>query len=89
MSRYWNIQRLYTHPFFARHKPHFCPKCKAEMELIQCSKIVNPKSEEASKFDFDGMVGNTKLIWDEFRCPKCGFQISIEDMRALEKERKY
>ena len=59
------------------------------MELIQCSKIVNPKSEEASKFDFDGMVGNTKLIWDEFRCPKCGFQISIEDMRALEKERKY
>ena len=84
-----NFSRIYTHPFFARHKPHFCPKCKTEMELIQCSKIVNPKSEEAAGFDFDGMFGDTKFISDAFQCPKCGFQISIKDMRALEKVRKY
>lgn len=84
-----NFSRIYTHPFFARHKPHFCPKCKTEMELVQCSKIVNPKSEEAAGFDFDGMFGDTNFIWDEFQCPRCGHQISIQGMRALEKKRGY
>ena len=84
-----NFARLYLHPFFARRKPHFCPKCKTQMDLVKCSKIVHPKSEEAVRFDFDDMIGTTKFIWDEFLCPKCGHQISIEAMYAFEKARKY
>ena len=90
--RHLAIERIFTNPFFARFKPHFCPKCKAQMELVKCSRIVHSKSEEALYFDSKSVESSyifedVKFIWDEFKCPKCGFQISIEDMKALEKKR--
>lgn len=34
------------------------------------------------------MIGNVKFIWTEFQCPVCGKQISIDDMKRIEKEQK-
>lgn len=31
------------------------------------------------------MIGNVKFIWTEFKCPHCGKQISVEEMKQIEK----
>jgi hypothetical protein len=60
------------------------------MKTIKVSKIVNSNSSEAKKFDFDNgenfMLGDVKFIWNEFVCLKCGFQISVKDLRQIDKE---
>ena len=31
------------------------------------------------------MIGNVKFIWTEFKCPQCGKQLSVEEMKQIEK----
>ena len=53
---------------------------------------MNSRSPEAKDFDFSTfdsyMIGNVKFIWTEFQCPACGKQISIDEMKKIEKEQK-
>ena len=53
---------------------------------------VYKRQPEAKDFDFSTfdsyMIGNVKFIWTEFQCPACGKQISIDEMKKIEKEQK-
>jgi len=33
------------------------------------------------------LIGNIKFIWTEFQCPKCKRQITIDEMKRIEKEK--
>lgn len=87
--KYSHIKRSWENPFWV-HKKHYCPKCNTLMKIIKVSKIVNSKSMEAKDFDFQSgetyMIGNVKFIWNEFRCPECGMQLTIEEMKNYENE---
>lgn len=90
--KYQHIQRIFKNPFYINWKKHYCPECHERLDKIKVSKIVNSKSPEAKDFDFSTfdsyMIGNVKFIWTEFQCPVCGKQISIDDMKRIEKEQK-
>ena len=90
--KYQHIRRIFKSPFYTNFKNHFCPECHAKLDKIKCSKIVNSNSSDAKNFDFetlDGyMVGNVKFIWLEFKCPNCNKQLSIDEMKKIEKSQK-
>lgn len=71
-------------------KKHYCPDCSTKMSRMKCSKVVNSKSSEAKNYDFElGNVflsGDVEFTWVEFQCPKCYRQISINEMKRIEKE---
>lgn len=79
-------------PFYVHWKKHFCPKCWEKLELRYISKIVNSNSTEAKDYDFS--VGDTFLVGDvEFRtryfyCPKCRLDISLQEMKKFEKDKR-
>ncbi|TYQ15483.1 UNVERIFIED_CONTAM: hypothetical protein Cloal_1941 [Acetivibrio alkalicellulosi] len=85
-------KRLYNDIFYTYFKKHYCLKCNSKMKLIKCSKIINSKSEEAKKYDFElgntFLIGDIEFVWDELKCFKCGFQISIKEKKKLEREHK-
>ena len=78
--------------FMCIGKKHFCPKCGEKLELRYISKIVNSNSPEAKDYDFS--VGDTFLAGDvEFRtryfyCPKCRLDISLQEMKKFEKDKR-
>lgn len=86
------MQRTYKYPFFVHLKKHYCPRCSANLEIITISKKVNSNSLEARHFNFYAgdvcLYGDVLFIWEEFRCPKCGKHISVEEMRRIEKDIK-
>lgn len=88
--KYQHIQRIFKSPFYVNFKKHFCPHCSTLLQKVKVSKIVNWKSEEAKDFDFHTfdtyMIGNVKFIWTEFYCPKCNQNITIDEMKRIEKE---
>ena len=91
--KYQGIKRIFKCPFYVNWKKHYCPECHEKLEKIKVSKIVNSRSPEAADFDFLNtcdtyMIGNVKFIWTEFQCPACGKQISIDEMKKIEKEQK-
>ena len=85
----YNIKRIFKNPIYVHLKKHYCPDCNSLLNKIKVSQIVNSNSEEALKFDFEFvdtyMIGNVKFIWTEFKCPHCGRQISVEEMKQIEK----
>lgn len=93
MMKYYNVKRIFKNPIYVHLKKHYCPACNKKLIKIKVSQIVNSNSEEASKFDFEFvdtyMIGNVKFIWTEFKCPQCGKQISIEEMKRIEKGKRY
>lgn len=90
--RYQHVQRIFKNPIYINFKKHYCPECNKGLEKINVSKIVNSNSPEAKEFDFhtldNYMIGNVKFIWTEFRCPMCGEQFSIDEMKRIENEHK-
>lgn len=88
--KYQHVKRTFKNPLFVWLKKHYCPACGSELMKVKTSKIVNSKSEEASEFDFQSadtyMIGDVKFIWTEFKCPHCGKQISVEEMKMVEKK---
>jgi len=82
-------KRLYSDIIFTRIKKHFCPNCGEKLSLITCSKVINSKSEESKKLNFvlgdTFMVGDIKFIYDEFKCNKCNFQVSVKELKQIEK----
>ncbi len=60
--------------------------CKARLNRIKVSKIVNSKSEEAKEFDFEiapdsyHIQGDVKFTWYEFACPNCGRSYRVEEI---------
>jgi len=91
-----SVSRDFGNPFFIHFKKHYCPTCSREMIVVKVERVVNSKSQEAGNFDFrfgcgshpGKMFGNVRFIWNEFKCPCCGLQISIEAMRNKEKNEK-
>ena len=83
------VKRIFKNPFYVNLKKHRCPVCRSQLMKIKVSQIVNFSSEETANFDFEFvdtyMIGNVKLIWTEFKCLQCGKQISIEEMKQIEK----
>ena len=70
-------------------KAHFCPKCKAQLEIINVKKTVNSNSPESKQYDFSiehgtGLVGNIEFSWNELKCPHCDLQLTIEEMQKIE-----
>lgn len=87
------IKYIYNaNPFNVHCKKHICPKCDSKVELRYVSKIVNSKSPEAKDYDFS--VGDTFFVDDvEFRtryfyCPQCLLNISFQEMKKFEKDRR-
>ena len=85
------MKRTFQNPFYVNFKKHYCPDCNVRLIKIKVSKVVNWKSEEAKNFDFSAcdsfMIGNIKFIWTEFQCPECKRQITIDEMKRIEKEK--
>ncbi|MCL2696410.1 MAG: hypothetical protein FWE69_08835 [Clostridiales bacterium] len=83
------VKRIWKNPYYVNRKEHFCPKCNARMGKTKVSRIVNWRSPEAKDFDFSSgegfLIGNIKFIWTEFLCPDCGEQITIDEMKRIEK----
>lgn len=75
--------------FYTMFKKHYCPQCGKLLQRVKVSKIVNSKSPEAKNFDFSlgdsFMIGDVEFIWKEFRCPDCKINISIDEMRKIER----
>lgn len=69
-------------------KDHFCPECGAKLEKVTVSKVVNSRSPEAKDFDFGvggiSMVGDVRFTWDEFACPSCRKQFSVDEIKQSE-----
>lgn len=86
---YQHVQRISKSPLYVNLKKHYCPNCNSLLNKIKVSKIVNSESPEAKDLDFETldnfMIGNVKFIWTEFKCPHCGKQISVEEMKQIEK----
>ena len=87
--KYSGIKWMSESPFYVRWKKHFCPECNTQLGTIKVSRIVHSSSEEAKGFDFSVggetyMYGNVKFIWTEFKCPKCGKQLTIDEMKRIE-----
>ncbi len=85
-----SVVRFDNDLFYTRFKKHYCPCCNVQVERIKVSRVVNSKSPEAAEFADvgDGAVGNIKYIWTAFRCPKCGKEYSVKEMREIEKPYK-
>lgn len=87
-----HVQRLFKNPFYVNCKKHYCNDCGKLMEKIKVSKIVNSNSAEANDYNFhfvdSYMIGDVKFIWTEFQCPKCKKQITIDEMKRIEKDLK-
>jgi len=88
--RYTGVSRVFYGPFYVNCIKHYCPNCNELLHKITVSKIVNSRSPEAKDFSFGDtyLVGNVKFIWTEFKCPICGFQTSIRELKRFEKELK-
>jgi len=90
--KYTHISKTWTSPFYVNCKKHYCPDCNTLLSKTKVSTIVNSNSSEAKDFDFhtldNYMIGNVKFIWIEFLCPTCGRQISIKEMKKIEKDIK-
>lgn len=89
------VQRTWKNPIYTHFFKHTCQACGGFLKVIQVSKVVNSKSPEAKKFDFDyssteggKMIGDVKFIWDEFLCPTCNIQTSIKEQQKIENEQK-
>lgn len=80
-----NNDLIYTH-----FKKHYCPHCMVRLNRVKCSKIVNSKSIESKNYNFQlgdvYMCGDVKFIWTEFQCPKCKHQITVDEMKKIEKQ---
>ena len=81
--------KYFNNDVFYLMKKHHCPECGAKLEKVKISRIVNSKSPEAEKFDFqigDGWAsGDVKFTWKELRCPKCDKHYTIDEMKKAEK----
>lgn len=81
-------KRIFKSPFYVNFKKHYCPECDKRLEKIRVSKIINSNSFESEMYDFSSgdnfMSGNVKFIFTEFRCPVCGKQFSIDEMKHIE-----
>lgn len=93
--KYKNIKRIWSRPFYVNMFRHYCPECNTLLSKTKVLKIVNSQSPEAKDYDFESfgegyMFGDAKFTWTEFHCPKCGKQVSINEMIKIEKDqRKY
>ncbi len=78
--------------FYTVFKKHFCPQCGEKLKRIKVSKVVNSGSPEAKDYDFADadsfMTGDVEFIWKEFYCERCKKQISVSEMKQIEKDRK-
>jgi len=87
--KYHGVKRIWKSPYYVNRKEHFCPACDEQLQKITVSQIVNRKSPEARDFDFSSFEGsmtdNVKFIWTELKCPKCENQLTIDEMKRIEK----
>ena len=88
------VKCLYNvNPFYVHWKKHVCPKCGAKLKTAYDSVVVNSNSPEAKNYDFSVAAGDSYLAGDVefrisyFRCPKCEFAISFDEMKKYEKEK--
>lgn len=81
-------KKVFDRLIFTYFKEHKCPKCNEELSIIELSKVINYKSEEAKDYDLDGLIGDIRYAWDEFKCDNCGYQITISDLYRYEKGKR-
>lgn len=85
-------KRIWSNLFYLYFKKHYCPNCSERLRIIKVNKVINSKSKEAEKFDFQNIdnfyVGNVEFIWDELKCYQCGYQTTIKNFKQLEKNGK-
>ncbi|MBQ8146735.1 MAG: hypothetical protein IJ039_08115 [Clostridia bacterium] len=79
-TKHTNDDVLYT-----VFKKHYCPECQAKLKRTKTTLVVNGGSPEARKYDIDPyIIGEVKVQLVDFKCPMCGKEISIEDMKKIE-----
>jgi hypothetical protein len=87
----WKI--MIDSPFFMFCKKHTCPKCSTILKTKKVRRVVNSKSQEARYFDFSSdsggyLFGDVEFTWFVFHCEICNIDISLQEMRKYEKDRK-
>ena len=70
-------------------KNHFCPTCKGKVDIVDVSRIVDSRSEDAKSFDFSldhgtNMVGKVEFHWKEFECRECAKHYTVAQMKKIE-----
>jgi DNA-directed RNA polymerase subunit M/transcription elongation factor TFIIS len=78
--------------FYLRFKKHYCPQCGAHLERAYSAKLIDSNSEKIKKYDLTFKVkkkqGKIELRFGKFHCLRCNFEISFDDMKILEKEKR-
>ena len=80
-------------PFYVYCKKHACPECETRLKTNYDSVVMNSNSPEAENYDFSIAGGDSYLTGDVefrisyFKCPKCEFAISFDEMKKREKEK--
>jgi len=87
LNRKWILES----PYYVHHKKHYCPVCNEQLLVRRIKKIVNSKSPEANDFDFTFsggggfLFGNVEFSYEAFYCKNCDREISIKEMKLIEK----
>lgn len=90
--QYKHIQRIVKSPIYVYCLQHRCPQCNSKLVKVKVSKIVNSNSPEAKEFDFETldncMIGDVKFVWTEFHCSNCKINITVDEMKQIEKRKR-
>ncbi len=73
------------HLFYTLFKKHCCPNCGNKLLRKKVSEIVNSKSPEAEKYDFEvadiTVKGDMKFTHIEFYCGQCNKYYTIKEAK--------
>ena len=86
------VKYLYNvNPLYVYLKKHYCPNCGVRLKTAYDSVVVNSKSPKAKDYDFTIGAGDSYYKGDVefrttfFKCTKCNFQVSFDEMKKVEK----
>ncbi len=70
-------------------KKHYCPECKSKLNPVKISKFYPINSPEANYLDvkidtIHSEEEKVQVIWNEFNCPKCEKNYTIDEMKLIE-----
>ena len=76
--------------WYTLFKKHYCPSCSAKLHLIKKTKLIASNAPGAN--NYSGILSevspeeNIRFIWNEFQCPNCKADFTIENMKKIERK---
>lgn len=81
--------QMSANPLYIYLKKHYCPQCKCKMKIVYKSKYFSEKEVKP----IDTSIGEVTFLGDLeirspwFLCPSCGKEVSIDEMRQIDKKK--